>query len=317
MANVNFYQYDIEACNFKLLDALAAHATSGESVKISDIIASYAYDVLFATTTSQPAGFLDHPKDVAKVVGAMRDWKFHCILYGSYLRFHPLNDAMMKHIDGRGTMKAQLLQHIPADLGRAKAGVAARILKALGGEPSGMESDVLPACLAMVAAGTDPLITHLTSSLFYIYRDPKLLQELRAEIVKSHIGQPPYLKTLLKFKHKLSLLHVVMKESLRLHQPHTTGFSYIAPEGGVMIGKQYVPQGVSHPSRTITPLRLHVSATIGIIADARGCLRLSPLGVSHAEVPQRAFPERHYTLFHCTNLNIAQHSSNILLASHD
>lgn len=260
MANVFHYERDIQACNRKLLDNLRLHAGNGNTVKMPDLIACYAYDVLFATTTGQQAGFLDRPRDATKVARAIRDWKFHSVLYGSYLRFHPLIDAAVKLIDGSKNFEAGMLRCLPDDLGATMRGVAAHMSFGKGSEEGEERSDLLPACMAMIVAGSDPLITHITSTLFCIYRDPELLRQLRAELRKLHIQKPPNLKYLLKCKQKLPLLHAVLQESLRLSKPHTNGFSYVAPEGGIVIGEKHVPQGVSRPSLTLLTITVPCSA---------------------------------------------------------
>lgn len=96
-------------------------------------------------------------------------------------------------------------------------------------------------------AGCDPAITHILTSLFYIYRQPELLERLRKEIEDASLSQYPKIKELIYRKPKMSLLHATLQESLRLHQPHTTGINFLSSKGGVVIDRKHVPEGVSFP----------------------------------------------------------------------
>lgn len=245
MANVYHYETAIEACNQKLLETLAQYADTGEAVKMSNIIACYAYDVLYATTTGQQSTFLDRPMDAQNITSAMESWKFWAVLNGSYMRFHPLIRQVIRLCNPSNKAEREVKNHLDIGDKTEERSAAAEMLRTPSDDPDKVKH-VTEACIAMVLAGSDPVITHILSSLFYIYRDPQLLRRLREEIKQSRIWQPPRMKHLMRIKSRMPLLHAVLQESLRLHQPQTTGFGYLAPEGGVMIGEKHVPEGVSH-----------------------------------------------------------------------
>lgn len=50
MSNIFQYEADIEACNERLLKTLTDHAGTGDLIKMSDLIASYAYEVYVVTS---------------------------------------------------------------------------------------------------------------------------------------------------------------------------------------------------------------------------------------------------------------------------
>ena len=58
MSNIFHYEPTIDECNQALLQALADYAETGEDVNIADVVARYAFDTLFATSTGKRAGFL-------------------------------------------------------------------------------------------------------------------------------------------------------------------------------------------------------------------------------------------------------------------
>jgi hypothetical protein len=99
--------------------------------------------------------------------------------------------------------------------------------------------------MAIVLAGADPLITHLQSSLFHIYNDIDLLEQLREEIANVKLSQPPTIKELVYGTLDMPLLHAVLRESLRLHQPHTNSVRLISPKGGVVVVDVLIPEDVS------------------------------------------------------------------------
>ena len=244
MANIFRYEADINACNRKLLERLEKHAENAQPVKIASLIAAYAYDVLFATTTGQTAGFLDEPSDTAKVTAAVSGWKLHAVLNASYLRFFPcisqLAKSLLSQTDGASTM----LNKLRNGLNNSKGNAMGALLGA-DGESDNTAERSFDARVAMLIAGSDPTITHILTSLFYIYRDHELLERLRQEICYSGIGNNPSFKNLIHSRPRMPLLHAVLQESLRLHQPHTSGFSQVTPPGGIMIGDEHVPEDVS------------------------------------------------------------------------
>ncbi|TKA75434.1 hypothetical protein B0A55_04878 [Friedmanniomyces simplex] len=242
MANIFHYEADIEACSTKLLSTLTGYAATGKIVKMSGLLTSYAYDAMFATTTGQKPGFLDRPKDAARLKTCMENWKFLSVLGGSYLRFHPIITRALNTISAKFDPVIHIIKHLPTDLPNAKGGIIALMREASGGIYGVEDSALRAACVALVTAGTDPIIVHALTSLFHIYSDPGLLQKLRQEIVRARIDQPPKLEYLLQRKDSLPLLQAALKETLHLYQPHKIRSSFIAPEGGVWIDEKLVPE---------------------------------------------------------------------------
>ncbi|KAK5724179.1 hypothetical protein LTR17_013561 [Elasticomyces elasticus] len=241
MANVFLYERDIEACSQKLMETLAGFAATGETVNMSDLITCYAYDTMFATTTGQKPRFLDRPMNASGIKTAMKNWKFYSVLYGSYLRFHPIITRAFNLIFTKPEPAAEVASHLATDSADVKHGILAFMRKASANITEDGNREMLTACIAMVTAGSDPLITHILTSLHHIYSDPKLLKELRKEIDQAYIWQPPRLKFVLQRRNNLPLLQAVLKETLRLHQPARP--SYVAPDGGIWVGEKHVPEG--------------------------------------------------------------------------
>lgn len=195
---------------------------------------------LFATTTGQKAGFLDGPTKSAEVTFALRQWKSESLQTGAWWRFYSVIERMTAFATSPSIVQRELAAF-------------------LDGQQKAASKHTLEACTALVLAGSDPTITHILTTLFYIYRDTALLQRLRDEIWHSGISPQASFKQLIYSTPKMPLLHAVMDEALRLHQPHTSGFKYVSPLGGVIIGDEHVPQGVSHSIIRRPVLLIYVS----------------------------------------------------------
>ncbi|KAK5679074.1 hypothetical protein LTS10_008731 [Elasticomyces elasticus] len=206
MANVFLYERDIEACSKKLVETLAGFAATGETVNMSDLITCYAYDTMFATTTGQEPRFLDRPLDASGIKTAMKNWKFYSVLYGSYLRFHPIITRAFNLVFTKPEPAAEVASHLATDSADVKHGILAFMRKASANITEDDNREMLTACIAMVTAGSDPLIIHILTSLHHIYSDPKLLKGLRKEIDQAYIWQPPRLKFVLQRRNNLPLL---------------------------------------------------------------------------------------------------------------
>ena len=255
MANIFHYEANIDRCIHDLLQALFSHSESGEDVDMAELIARYAYDTLFATTTGKAPGFLTRPLDIAKLTQAMTNWKLQAVAYGSYLRFHRIIRTVLGLLNSRQSFEYQLLEQLDIDTDRQSRCVLDRMLSA----PNGFVADrgARHARVALIIAGADPTITHIFTSLYYIYCNRRIVERLRAEIQAANISQPPTIKQLIHCKPRMPLLHAVLEESLRLHQPHTNGFSYVSPKGGVTIDGKHVPQDVS-AAHLLVPVAAHV-----------------------------------------------------------
>lgn len=56
---------------------------------MTEIIARYAFEVLFTTSTGKRPGFLSKTTlDVPRLLSALEGWKVYSIAYRSYMRFH-------------------------------------------------------------------------------------------------------------------------------------------------------------------------------------------------------------------------------------
>ena len=236
MENVFRYEPAIEKCNNALIEALTRSATSEHEIDLSDLIARYAFDMLFSTTVGNAPGFLDGSKDVSKLTDAMRTWKLHAILHGSYMRFYPRVSKILRWMGFGGNYERLVSKHL-------KVATDASEDRCAFDERRDLDGDAVEACLALVMAGSDPVITHILTSLIYIYRDSELVQNLRDEIAGARLGDGAKFKDLIHAMPRMPLLHATLHASLRRNQP-SNGFAFVTDEP-VAIDEKCIPKDVS------------------------------------------------------------------------
>lgn len=235
MSNIFRREADIEACNDAFMEVLHALSSSGEEFDVAELIARYTYDVMFATTASHPPTFLRKPLDAAKIEKALKDWKLRAVPSGGYLCLQPLLTKISRVFKATG-----LQELVSAHLNGTSNTPSQNATEA----PS---ADTREACMALLLAGSDPVIVHLVSSLWYIYSDPELLQKLRNEMDSVGLPEQAKIKDLIHAKASMPLLYAVLQESLRLHLPaDSSAIKYRVPDAGVQINFQHIPSGVSH-----------------------------------------------------------------------
>ena len=253
MANIFQYESNIEKCNDLLLQTLAELDRGDDEVDLADLVVRYAYDILFATTVGAPPGFLASQLNTAKLTDAAEKWKFMSVIPGSYLRLHPVITGVIKLFGLCKAYDRDIRKHIRSDTTTGNS--AMQILdKHEHGDGARPSTETWEACIALIIAASDPAITHLLASLFYIYQDPTLVTRVRNEIKAASISHPPKLKELIHGRPQMRLLHATLQESLRLIRPHGHASRYTVAQGGVTIGGKHIPGGVSLTAFAPIPL---------------------------------------------------------------
>lgn len=247
MANIFQHEPEINRCNAAVLQSLLRYAESGKELDLCDLIIRYAYEIMFATTVGHAPGFLSQQLDVSKLLQEVDDWKFHTLLYGSYFRFYPVIAKLFGLLPYHKSLQQRVSRYFGIITAQSPSCDMSQLLSAAQ-EQDSLSRSSIEACIAAIIAESDPTISHIVTSLFYIYQDRELLERLRKEIAAANISYPATIKELILKKARMPLLHAVLDESLRLGQPHTGGLSYVAPKGGVRLGNNPIPEDVSNPS---------------------------------------------------------------------
>jgi hypothetical protein len=241
MSNIFRNEHLIDICNDKLSAIFTNSAHTGDTINISNIIARYAYEVMFATTTGQFAGFLDVDADPAKVDRALKDWRFYAILYGSYLRYRPFIAAIRKLCGMDKIAEDERFKMVAGASDPAFTNIPSPIA------PENVKAPAtdIEARIALSLAGADPVVTLIFTSMQRMYKENGLLVRLREEISAADLSYPLSFEQLISRKDRLPITICMLLGCLRTH-PGYDSHSYASAEGGISVGGTQVPAGVSH-----------------------------------------------------------------------
>lgn len=240
MINIGSYEPVIDQCNSKFIVSLLDLTQGDNSSRLIDLIRRYSFDVLFAICIGNTPGLLENGADVLKLIRAMEKWKTYAMPFDAPLRLSPRTAQLLRRFGIRTSFERAVLKHLNTTVGRESGGALGWLL-----EHGTRRQHAIEACMAMVIAGVDPLITHLQTILFHIYNDKELFGQLEQEIMNAKLSQPATIKELVYGRLTMPLLHAVLRESLRLQQPYTNSARLIAPKGGVVVIDVLIPEGVS------------------------------------------------------------------------
>lgn len=249
MANVFRYEPLIEKCNYQLLCMFANAAAKEEPLELSPLLDRYAYETMLATTTGQLAGFLDENLDAHRIQSHLKSWKFFAVLYGSYLKFHPLIAKILYSCGLRGNSQHNLFEGTTRGHGSDSTPEDASNDSFLDNhnEERGLLADDTEARIALTLAGADPAVALIRTALRYIYSDTTLLEQLREEIDSAGLSDTPLFTELIGQRSKMPLLHAVLLECIRLNPPLQTGPAYTTSEENFQVGEHLMTKDVSSP----------------------------------------------------------------------
>lgn len=197
---------------------------------------------MIATTTGQNAGFLDDQpeKCIQKIDKTLSDWKFHAVLYGSYLRYHPYITSILGVFGYRGVTSGGL-KLLTNDEDTTKT-----------------RTPEVEARVALSLAGADPAVSLISTAVKHIYSRPKLLQKLRDEIAEAKMHSPPSFKDLSEYQQRLSTLNSVLLECIRFNQSLSMSPVY-TPENEVTVAGKVIPP---HSTIELSGSSIHMNPAV-------------------------------------------------------
>ncbi|KXT10844.1 hypothetical protein AC579_1933 [Pseudocercospora musae] len=231
----------IDDRNSALQQHLVNAAASQQEIDVTKLFARYAYDLVIATTTGKPAGFLDTTADSAKIESAIKNWKFDAIIVGSYLRYNTY-------------IKPKREKRLFSSVTEASVAITdQKLVATYDTDGTSHLHDVEPTSLiqtsdhetmtVLALAAADPAIVLITKALYYVYNNHDILRSLRAELKASGISHVPTFKELILNKARLPLLHAILLECIRLHPIYISGLSYVSPDDCYRADGQEIPAG--------------------------------------------------------------------------
>lgn len=101
---------------------------------------------------------------------------------------------------------------------------------------------------ANIGAGSDTTGSALSTIVYYLYRDPAVLQRVRKEIETFDLSSRPTFQEV----QKMPYLQAVIKEAFRVQPGVALPLWREVPRGGAVVAGQFFPDGVG-PARTPFP----------------------------------------------------------------
>jgi cytochrome P450 len=114
------------------------------------------------------------------------------------------------------------------------------------------QGEILAESGVILNAGSDTTTSALTSTIFLLYKHPKVLSKLRRELdAKLHNEEVPSYELV----STLPYLRACIEESLRLRPASSLGLPRVVPAGGRIIAGRFIEEGVTVSVPTYTLLR--------------------------------------------------------------
>jgi hypothetical protein len=195
----------LQACNRQLINLLANAAQRQKPVDMSPLLTRYAYEVMVAMTTEKRAGFLDETPSTKNITRQLSNWKFHSIINGTFLRYHPFIKFVLKmlHVHSQGQSPLDPVMDV---LGNKQPSTDVDDTSEQVGK--GEVDRKFPiadreARIALAFAGADPTITLIREVLRTISQDQDLQQHLSKEVRTASLNEQPSFHSLALNKPKV------------------------------------------------------------------------------------------------------------------
>lgn len=251
----------------RLLERSSSSKEKRQVVDMSHWFHCYAFDVIGQITYAQRLGFLDKGEDIGGVMETLGNHFHYATLTGIYSWLHPYLFPLRNYFAGKkgagrqymvSFTKSQMAHHAAArqkfaDLPVDEAEVNTRTECMLAKFIAKMEDDpenftgfhVLGGCVSNMVAGSDTTGASLSAILYYLLRNERCLEKLRAEIAE--FQEQGKLSVSPKFQEaqQMPYFQAVIKESLRLQPAAGLPPERVVPEGGLEIAGTFFPEGVS------------------------------------------------------------------------
>jgi hypothetical protein len=127
------------------------------------------------------------------------------------------------------------------------------VAKIIGLEEKGKMSrrDAAGVCTNNVAAGSDTTAITLSSALYHIYKDPKILRRIRDELDTMEKDGTISNPVTFQEAQNMPYLQAIVKEALRVHPAVGVPLIRVVPEGGAHINGYFFSEGVRKPNSSI------------------------------------------------------------------
>ncbi|PPJ54245.1 hypothetical protein CBER1_05126 [Cercospora berteroae] len=237
----------IDACNALFRCVLKDASQKQTSVDLANLLTRYAFDVMFSVTTGERAGFIDKTPNTKKIYRKLESWKFYSVLYGSYLRYHPLLKALLPIIRCR-SQGQDTFDPVLEVLGERRPAEPACTQAHEDGVAGSDEHKLtcmgdLEARTALAIAGADSATSLSLAVLKHVGADEELQQLLLAEMTEAGFTGNASFQELALRKLHMPRTNALIQHHMRLLGLHDMGLSYVSPEGGFKLEEIIVEAG--------------------------------------------------------------------------
>ncbi|KAF3763002.1 cytochrome P450 [Cryphonectria parasitica EP155] len=269
MTSMVSYEPYVDLCIELLVAQLEESATT---INVGAWLQYFAFDAISMITFGQRMGFLDKGSDVENMIenlnfdhmmltyASLYPWTTPYVRMLSSLISGPKIHFFMRFASEKITAARQETQDLPAD------GPAYMVRKFLDaqrkeGKKGMTDWDVSANAGANIGAGSDTTAIALTSIVYYVYRDARVLGRLRQEISGSELsGRPTFQDT-----QKLPYMQAVIKEAVRVQPGVGLPLWREVPKGGAVVCGQFFPERVNIGVNPWVPH--HNKEVFGVDAD--------------------------------------------------
>lgn len=265
MTSLLSYEPYVDSCIDIFLEKLTCFAQSGVTIDLAHWFQCYAFDVIGEITYSERFGFLDNGDDIEGTIAALDKSMVYSTLVGIFPRLHPILYAILEKIPGSGAagrtyimgfvqrkiaernqwrkQGAQKSTIQNADDSSTPQDFLDKISNAQQRDPEKVTPyHIFMMGLSNVIAGSDTTAVSLSSAAYYLWNSPHCLSKLRKEIKEHGCWDK---RTTFKKSQEMPYLQAVLREALRMHPATGLPLWRVVPEGGLQLGKHWLPAGTN------------------------------------------------------------------------
>ncbi|OAG37362.1 hypothetical protein AYO21_08439 [Fonsecaea monophora] len=252
MSSVLAYEPLIDECGELLIEKLKTFAKSGS---YNGVLLQYLRLTNLPTDDSQFSerfGFLDKGEDVGGIIESLRHRMSYGTFAGVYAELHPILFKIVNWLAGTDT--AQVDYTISYTLKRIaerrqegkshKNDMLAQFLAGQQRDPTTFTDwDVLIGAFGNIVAGADTTHITLSAILYYLMKNRRCLDKMRAEI--DEMAKAGSISDPISFheSQQMPYCQAVIKEAQRLYPGTGLPLFRVVPAGGAMIAGKYFPEG--------------------------------------------------------------------------
>ena len=233
------------------LGKLEAKARKGDNVNLSEWMNFLTFDIIGEFTLSTRFGCISNSQNHPWVTLMIR-W-MHAVGYAvnasacgllapflmAFVNFRDLK-GIETHLD---MSAAKVRERLEIGENPDKADLWTYVLRNKGEKNSLSRAEMEVNAAALVSAATAPIADVVCGSLYYLARNPGVLDKVRLEL-RDQVELVDERVTI-SATSKLPYLHAVINESMRCYPSFPGGTRRVTPAGGAFVADHFVPGGVS------------------------------------------------------------------------